>query len=42
MVDEDNPGNDPFDKNMLDMNSIEGDALGDAMLRQWVIHNLTP
>ena len=27
---------------MLDTNSVEGDAFGDAMLRQWLIQNLTP
>lgn len=42
VVDESDPYNDPFDTNMLDTNSVEGDALGDAMLRQWVIQNLTP
>ena len=42
VVDAGDARDDPFDPNMLDMNSVEGDAFGDAMLRQWVIQNLTP
>lgn len=42
VVDAGDARNDPFDPNMLDTNSVEGDAFGDAMLRQWLIQNLTP
>ena len=42
VVDAGDVRNDPFDPNMLDTNSVEGDAFGDAMLRQWLIQNLTP
>lgn len=33
---------DPFETNMLDASSMDGDALADTMLRQWVLQNLTP
>lgn len=42
VVDAGDARNDPFDQNMLDSTSVEGDAFGDAMLRQWLIENLTP
>ena len=42
VVDAGDARNDPFDTNMLDSDSVEGDAFGDAMLRQWLIENLTP
>ena len=28
--------------NMMGIDAVEGDAFADAMLRQWLIQNLTP
>mmetsp|Transcript_24272 Transcript_24272/g.45896 ORF Transcript_24272/g.45896 Transcript_24272/m.45896 type:complete len:359 (-) Transcript_24272:358-1434(-) len=43
LVDADMPAKkDPREASMMGIDAVEGDAIADAMLRQWLIQNLTP
>ncbi|CAE7668702.1 unnamed protein product, partial [Symbiodinium pilosum] len=41
-VDAGMPQKDPREMTMMGIDAVEGDAFADAMLRQWLIQNLTP